>query len=35
MREMSDKLNKIWLTGLNLRIFKDKRLNWSKFVKRD
>jgi len=24
---MSDKLNKIWLKDLNLRIFKDERLN--------
>jgi len=32
---MSDKLNKIWLKGLNLRILKDKGLNWSKVLMRD
>jgi len=32
---MSDKLNKIGLKGLNLRIFKDEELNWSKVLKRD
>jgi len=30
---MSNKLNKIWLKGLNLRIYKD-GLNWSKVWKR-
>jgi len=33
--ETSDKLNKIWLKGLNPRIFKDEWLNWSKVLKRD
>jgi len=33
--ETSDKLNKIWLKGLNSRIFKDERLNWSKVLKMD
>jgi len=32
---MSDKLNKIWLKGLNSRIFKCERLNWSNFLKKD
>jgi len=27
---MSDKLNKIWLKGLNSRILEDEGLNWSK-----
>jgi len=31
--EMSNKLKKIWLKWLNLRISKDKRLNWSKVLK--
>ena len=31
--EMSNKLNKIWLKGLNLRISKNEGLNWSKFSK--
>jgi len=31
--EMSNKLNKIWLKGLNPRISKDEKLNWSKFLK--
>jgi len=31
--EMSNKLNKIWLKGLNLRISKDEGLNWSKVSK--
>jgi len=30
---MSNKLNKIWLKGLNLRISKDEGLNWSKVLK--
>jgi len=29
---MSDKLNKIWLKGLNSRNFKGQRLNWSKIM---
>jgi len=29
---MSDKLNKIWLKGLNSHIFKDEGLNWSKVL---
>jgi len=33
--ETSDKLNKNWFKGLNLRISKDKGLNWSKVSKRD
>ena len=33
--EMSNKLNKIWLKGLNSRISKDGRLNWFKVSKRD
>jgi len=32
---MSDKLNKFWLKGLNSRILKDERLNWSKVLMRD
>jgi len=32
---MSDKLNKIWLKGLNSRIFEDEGLNWSKVLMRD
>jgi len=32
---MSNKLNKIWLKGLNSRIYKDERLNWSKVSKRN
>jgi len=32
---MSDKLNKIWLKGLNSHIFRDEGLNWSKFVMSD
>jgi len=31
--EMSNKLNKIWLKGLNPRISKDEGLNWSKVSK--
>ena len=31
--EMSNKLNKSWLKGLNSRISKDKWLNWSKVSK--
>jgi len=31
--EMSNKLNKIWLKTLNLRISKDEGLNWSKISK--
>ena len=31
--EMSNKLNKIWLKWLNLRILKHERLNWSKISK--
>ena len=30
-----DKLNKIWLKGLNSRILKDEGLNWSKVLMRD
>jgi len=30
-----NKLNKIWLKGLNLRILKDERLNWYKVLMRD
>jgi len=33
--ETSDKLNKIWLKGLNSRILKDERLNWYKGLMRD
>jgi len=33
--ETSNKLNKIWLKGLNPRIHKDEGLNWSKVFKRD
>jgi len=33
--ETSDKLNKIWLKGLNSRILKDERLNWLKVLMRD
>jgi len=33
--ETSDKLNKIWLKGLNSRILKDERLNWYKVLMRD
>jgi len=29
--ETSDKLNKIWLKGLNSCILKDEGLNWSNF----
>jgi len=32
---MSNKLNKIGLEGINSRISKDERLNWSKVSKRD
>jgi len=32
---MSDKLNKIWLKGLNSRILEDEGLNWSKILMRD
>jgi len=32
---MSDKLNNIWLKGLNSCIFKGEGLNWSKVLKRD
>jgi len=35
MLETSDKLNKIWLKGLNSRILKDEGLNWSKVLMRD
>jgi len=31
--EMSNKLDKIWLKGLNSRISKNERLNWSKVLK--
>jgi len=31
--EMSNKLNKIWLKGLNPHISKDERLNWSEVWK--
>jgi len=31
--EMSNKLNKIWLKRLNLRILKYERLNWCKVLK--
>jgi len=31
----SDKLNKIWLKGLNSSILKDEGLNWSKVLIRD
>jgi len=31
--ERSNKSNKIWLKGLNSRISKDERLNWSKVLK--
>jgi len=31
--EISNKLNKIWLKGLNPRISKDEGLNWSKVSK--
>jgi len=33
--KISDKFNKIWLKKLNSRIFKDERLNWSKFKKKN
>ena len=33
MLEMSNKLHKIWLKWLNLRISKDEELNWSKILK--
>jgi len=33
--ETSNKLNKIWLKKLNLRISKDEKLNWSKTLKND
>jgi len=33
--ETSDKLNKIWLKGLNSRILKDEGLNWSKVLMMD
>jgi len=32
---MSDKLNKIWLKGLNSCILEDEELNWSKILMRD
>jgi len=32
---MSDKLNKIWLKGLNSLILKDEGLNWYKVLMRD
>jgi len=32
---MSDKLNKIWLKGLNSRILEDEGLNWSEVLMRD
>ena len=31
--EISKKLNKIWLKGLNTRISKDEWVNWSKVLK--
>ena len=31
--EMSSKVNKIWIKGLNPRILKDEGLNWSKVSK--
>ena len=31
--KMSNKLNKIWVKGLNSRISKDEWLNWSKISK--
>jgi len=33
--EISNKLNKIWLKGLNPRISKVGKLNWAKVSKRD
>jgi len=33
--ETSDKLNKLWLKGLNSRILKDEGLNWYKVLMRD
>ena len=33
--ETLDKLNKIWLKGLNSHIFKDEGLNWYKISKKD
>jgi len=35
MFDMSNKLNKIWLKGLNLHIYKVGRLNYVKVSKRD
>jgi len=32
---MLDKLNKIWLKGLNSRILEYEELNWSKVLMRD
>jgi len=32
---MSDKLNKIWLKGLNSRSLEGEGLNWSKVLMRD
>jgi len=33
--ETSNKFNKIWLKGLNLNIYKVRRLNWIKVLERD
>jgi len=33
--ETSNKLIKIWLKGLNPRIYRGERLNWFKVSKRD
>jgi len=35
MLETSDKLNKIWLKGLNSCILKDEELNWYKVLMRN